>query len=415
MLCLEGLRAPQGAGIVPGEWIPALGHGNKQPPGRWGMTSGDGQHGTLSMDIQREAGMLKVRLAGRLDVNTTGGVWDRLLTAVSEAPEGVRIDASGLKYCDGVGSALLVEMQRLGHERGGSLEITGLAEQFALILRHLDPDSLAPAEKARFRQRILTALGEAAVRQAGDIRGQIAFLGKVVAAAGRILAGSEEGLRWGDVVKTAEIVGAEAVPLIALVSFLVGFVVALDAGDALRPFGADSLTAGFVGTALAKELAPLLSAVILIGRTTSAFAAELGTMRMTEETDALEVMGLDPVPFLVVGRILAAGAMLPLLATFFVVFGLVGGAVACRFFGIGLRLFLEQVNTNVSLGMVGGGLLKSTLYGLLAGGIGCYRGLTSSRAASAVAHSATRAVVTGIIIISVADACFALLFYYLGL
>jgi phospholipid/cholesterol/gamma-HCH transport system permease protein len=379
------------------------------------MTLRPDRRDNLKAETKRDGDTLIVRLAGRLDVNTTGGVWKKLVREASSGAANMRIEASELEYCDGAGSALLLEIQRIRREQGRRVEIVGLADQFSRILQHLHPDQLEPAGTIRFHKGIFAGTGVAVLNHLRDIRDQVSFLGKVASAVTGMVTGSGGALRWSDVLRSAENIGADSVPLIALTSALVGFVVALDAGDALQPFGAQTLTPKFVTTALAKELAPLLTAVVVIGRTTSAFAAELGSMRMNEETDALEVMGLDPVPFLVVGRILACGAVLPLMAAFFTLFGLVGGAVACHFFGVNARLFMDQIRSTVTVGIVVGAILKSILYGLLAGGVGCYCGLTSERDAEAVAHSATRAVVTGLIVISVTDAALALLFHYLGL
>jgi phospholipid/cholesterol/gamma-HCH transport system permease protein len=379
------------------------------------MTFGKAQQDNLRFETERDGEVLTVRLAGRLDAGTTARAWKNLIREVASAPRDLRIDASGLDYCDGAGFALLLEMQRIRHEQGGTVEVVGLAEEFSRILQHLDPDKLGPAGGMRRPRGIFAGTGAAVVDHIRDIQGQIAFFGKVFSSMAAMVTAPGGAVRWGDILRTAETVGADAVPLIALTSALVGFVVALDAGDALQPFGAQTLTPKFVATALAKELAPLLTAVVLIGRSTSAFAAEFGSMRMNEETDALEVMGLDPVPFLVVGRILACGAVLPLMAAFFALFGLVGGAVACHFFGVDTQLFIDQVKSTVTVGIAVGAILKSILYGLLAAGVGCYCGLTSERDADAVAHSATRAVVTGLIVISVTDAALALLFHYLGL
>ena len=256
-------------------------------------------------------------------------------------------------------------------------------------------------------------VGRAIVGFWEDIRSLISFVGELVSALGRA-ALDPKSVRWRDVVRIAETAGVNALPIVALVSFLMGVIMAFQGAISLRRFGADIFVANLVGLAMLRELGPLMTAIILAGRSGSAFAAELGTMKVREEIDALKTMGLDPVRFLVVTRVTAAVVMMPLLTVFADLLGLVGGAVVMRSFGIPVITFYHQVQYQVTYGSFVGGLVKSFVFGILVAAIGCLRGLQTTTGASAVGESTTRAVVSGIVLIVVTDGIFSVVFYYLN-
>jgi phospholipid/cholesterol/gamma-HCH transport system permease protein len=222
-------------------------------------------------------------------------------------------------------------------------------------------------------------------------------------------------IRWRDVLDFAEITGVDALPIIALLGFLIGVILAFESAVPLRTYGADLFVANLLGLSLLRELGPLLTAVILAGRSGSAFAAELGTMKVEEEIDALVTMGLDPMLFLVVPRTIAAVAMMPLLTIFLEICGLGGGALVMRGFGIPPASYIHQLMTALQLHDLVGGLVKSVVFGMLVAGIGCYRGLGTGSGPSAVGASTTSAVVSGIVLIILADGIFSVVYYVLGL
>jgi phospholipid/cholesterol/gamma-HCH transport system permease protein len=182
----------------------------------------------------------------------------------------------------------------------------------------------------------------------------------------------------------------------------------------MRQFGAEVYVANLIGLSMVRELGPLLTAILLAGRSGSAFAAELGTMKVSEEIDALTTMGLEPVGFLVVPRVIAAVAMTPLLAVFASLLGLVGGAVVMLSLGFPLVTYVIQIKSAVTAGDMLGGLGKSLAFGIVVAAIGCLRGLQTKSGASAVGESTTRAVVSGLVLITLVDGIFAVVFYYLG-
>jgi phospholipid/cholesterol/gamma-HCH transport system permease protein len=212
----------------------------------------------------------------------------------------------------------------------------------------------------------------------------------------------------------AEAAGVDALPIVALISFLMGLIMAFQAAVPLRQFGAEIFVANLIGLSMLRELGPLMTAIILAGRSGSAFAAELGTMKVRDEIDALKTMGLDPVRFLVVTRVVAAVAMTPLLTIFADLLGLIGGAVVMRSLGFPLITYFNQIQYAVTYGSLVGGLVKAFVFGILVAAIGCLRGLQTRTGATGVGESTTSAVVSGIILIAIADGIFSVIYYYLN-
>lgn len=182
----------------------------------------------------------------------------------------------------------------------------------------------------------------------------------------------------------------------------------------MRQFGVEIYVADLVALSILRELGPLMTSLTLAGRSGSSFAAEIGTMKVNEEIDALLTMGLQPVRFLVIVRVIAAALLTPILTVFADLVGIAGGAIVLLSMGYPLITYVNQVVSAVSWVDFSQGILKSFVFGLIFSGIGCLRGLQTKTGPSAVGDSATRAVVSGIILIVIADGIFAIIFYYLG-
>jgi phospholipid/cholesterol/gamma-HCH transport system permease protein len=220
-------------------------------------------------------------------------------------------------------------------------------------------------------------------------------------------------MRWPEVRHIFELAGANAVPIISLISFLVGLIIAFETSQPLAQFGAQIYVANMIGLIMVRELGPLLAAVLLAGRSGSAFAAEIGTMKVNEELDALETLGLDPVRFLVVQRITAGVLLAPLLAFYATFMGIIGGVLVTLGLGFPLSLVLRQLASSVHLSDIALGTAKGIVFGMIVSAVGCLRGLQTRQGPSAVGISTTRAVVTSILLIVIADAVFSILYYYL--
>ncbi len=360
-------------------------------------------------------GALILSINGSLDTTSTGQAWRRALQLITEhQPKGLIVDASHLTYCDGAGAALLLELRRRQESRRQPYEIQSLDPAYQALLDLYGrwdaqrPEPLAPADSP------VEQIGRATVAVWRDVVVLIAFVGQLSSALASA-ARRPRLVRWKDALLTAELAGVNALPIIMLLGFLLGLIMAFQSAIPMRQFGADIYVANLIGLSMLRELGPLLTAIILAGRSGSAFAAELGTMKVSEEIDALTTMGLEPVRFLVVPRVIAAVAMTPLLSVFAGLLGLIGGAVVMLSLGFPLVTYIIQVKSAVTVGDLIGGLSKSFVFGIVVAAIGCLRGLQTKSGAGAVGESTTRAVVSGLVLITIVDGIFAVVFYCLGI
>ena len=371
-----------------------------------------------SLDARRssDGGTLTLIMTGRWDSDTTGKWWQRGQQILEQGkPSRLVIDASGVSYCDGAGVAFLIDLQQLQIRIGGDAAIQGLPEE---VRRLLDIYGHISIERSPGRRReplsIIEQVGKAAVELWRDLQALLTFIGELALTLLRA-ARHPRLVRWHDALLVAEQSGVDALPIIALIGVLLGLILAFQSAIPMRRFGADIFVADLLGIAMLREMGPLITAIILAGRSGSAFAAELGTMKVREEIDALRTMGLEPVRFLVLPRVIAAVAMIPVLTVFANLFGLMGGAIVMRSLGYPLVTYVNQVLSAVTVGDLMGGLLKSFVYGIVVAAVGCLRGLETRTGASAVGQSTTSAVVSGIVLIAIVDGLFAVVFYALGL
>lgn len=371
--------------------------------------------GSAALELRDGAqGERVIALSGRLVAQTIPAVWREALAAVRANPDQpVVVDASGVTYCDGAGIALIVDLLR--QERAAKVEVANLDPAFGALLRQYDPKELDhDLDPEPPRRPAVEEIGRTAWGVFRDLRVQVEFLGQSVSAlAGAIRHPST--VRWRDVGVICERVGADALPIVALISFLLGSILAFQSAVPMKKFGAEIFVADLIGLAMLRELGALMTAILLAGRTGAAFAAEIGTMRVNQEIDALTTMGLDPVRFLVTTRVIAAVLMTPLLTLFANLVGLLGGAFTMLSFSIPFVTFVNEVEAIVSFQDFMAGWVKSFVFGLLIAGIGCLRGLQTSAGASAVGDSATRAVVSGIVLIVIVDGVFAVLYFILDI
>jgi phospholipid/cholesterol/gamma-HCH transport system permease protein len=361
-----------------------------------------------------DGGPATIVLSGRLDAYSVGPLWAQAHDALRTHPNApLAVDCSGVEYCDGAGVALLLELLRSPRPAGAEVAIRGLAERFQRLLEQFDPKALAEAPAPpRPRIPLPERIGRAGAQFADDIYRQIAFLGEAASALAYALR-HPRGIRWKDALHVAEEAGVNALPIVALIGFLMGVIIAFQSAVAMSKFGAEIFVANLLALAHLRELGPLMTAILLAGRSGAAFAAEIGTMKVNQEVDALTTMGLDPVRFLVVTRVLAATAMTVPLVVFADLIGLIGGAVVMLTFEIPLTTYYNQAVSFATVGDFLSGLVKSVVFGVLIAGIGCLRGLQTETGAAAVGISATSAVVSGIVLIVAADGVFAVLYYYL--
>jgi phospholipid/cholesterol/gamma-HCH transport system permease protein len=222
-----------------------------------------------------------------------------------------------------------------------------------------------------------------------------------------------KGLRWRASVRQMVVVGFDAIPIVSLISVFIGLIIALQGAYALRKFGALNYVVDMVAVTITRELGPLLTAIIVIGRSGSSFAAEIGTMKVGEEVDALETMGLNPIRFLVVPRYLAMLIMLPCLTTVADTAGVLGGAIfAAMNMGWSLKNYLLRTVDALLMRDIVTGLIKSLVFAVIITKIGCYEGFTVKGGAEGVGRSTTASVVKSIFSVIAADMVFTAIFYY---
>ena len=361
-------------------------------------------------------GVLGVKIIGRLDSMSTGSIWRQTnLELDRTSPKHVIVDASEIEYCDGSGIGYLFELRRRLEKGGGELSIRGLHKEFQQLLDLFKPSEFEePPEIKPESFGFFEKIGQSTGKICEEARALVEFVGETGTALLKALLNPKQ-VRWKDALLVAETAGVNALPVITLIGFLMGLIMAFQAAIPMRQFGAVIYVANLVGLSMVRELGPLMTAIVLAGRSGSAFAAELGTMKVNEEIDALVTMGLDPVKFLVVTRLLAAVIMTPLLTLFADLIGVLGGSIVLISLGYSLATYFRQIFSTVTYVDLLGGLFKSIVFGLLVAGIGCLRGLQTEIGASAVGESTTRAVVGGIVLIVAVDGIFSVVYYYLGI
>ncbi len=261
---------------------------------------------------------------------------------------------------------------------------------------------------------LLAVVGVAATGLGRQIRDFADFIGQCTLSALGLL--RQPGrFRWRDCFSEMQQCGAMALPIVSLISLLTGLIMAYQAAVQLRQFGADIFVADLVGLAVVREMGPMMAAVVLAGRTGAAFAAQIGNMKTGEEIDALETLGIAPVEFLVLPRLLALTLMMPLLALYANCLGWLGGMfVSASVLDIPPSAYWIETQTVIDLSDVSSGLVKSVVFGVIVATAGCLRGMQCERSAAGVGRAATSAVVTGILLIIAADAIFAVLYNVLG-
>lgn len=242
----------------------------------------------------------------------------------------------------------------------------------------------------------------------------LSFLGESACCAASALAHPRQ-FRFGDSALAFQRASFDGFPVTVSVGFLLGVILAFQCAAALRMFGVEVYVSDMLAIALFRELGPIITAIILAGRTGSAFAAEIGTMKVDEELDALTTMGLPPVRFLVLPRIVAATLVMPVLTMFSEMAGLIGGCIVLQMMDVPASVFWGHVTSSSSVFMIVLGLAKSALFGLLVGFISCAAGMRTKKAADGVGEAATNAVVCSIVAIAVADGLLAVVCYVLGI
>jgi phospholipid/cholesterol/gamma-HCH transport system permease protein len=350
----------------------------------------------------------RLALSGNLDAAGAGEVWQAALAAAGKAREApLVLDVAGVAAWDTAGITLIADLET-AH---GDTRLEGAGEQVTALLArvreaHRPPPPAPPPPPLTWRQ--LFGAGITAASEG------IVFLGEVTLAL-VYLPARLKMFRRRDLFRAADQAGVKAVPLVLLLGTLIGLILAFQSLLPMRRFGADIYVASLVAIGLVRELGPLLAAVILAGRSGSAFAAEIGTMKVNQEIDALVTMGLEPVTMLVLPRLLAAIAIMPVLTILLDLAGLLGMGIVLVGDGIPQAAIGNQIVGWVVPRDLYGALVKAAVFGAAVAAVGCRAGMGTGLGPEAVGVSATRAVVGGIVAAIMLDGVFAVVFYQLGL
>jgi phospholipid/cholesterol/gamma-HCH transport system permease protein len=310
--------------------------------------------------------------------------------------------------------ALVVDVRAQLIARGVRCQIVGASPQVGSLIHLYHGDQPPPPRLPHRRDHGIARLGAAVEDVLAQARRVLAFWGDLVASIGAI-ARRPTTASWRGVPALIARAGTDGIPIVLVLNFLVGFVMAFQTARQLKLFGANVYAADIVGLSVTRELAPLMTAIIMCGRSGAAFAAELGTMRVSDEIDALRTMGFAPIPYLVVPRILALALVAPVLTLLGDVVGVLGGvAVGATSLEITPAGFLAELRTALVASDVWTGLVKSVAFGGAIAFIGCQQGLATRGAASGVGRGTTDTVVYGLFTIVVVDTLFTVVFRGLG-
>lgn len=328
----------------------------------------------------------------------------------------IRLEADALGAWDSRLPTYLLKILDYCQDNGIEADVSGLPEgvQGLLQLARAVPER-AGARRTAHKSSFLADIGKTVLNGLADAKGLISFIGETVLASVALLRGKAR-FRVHDLLLCIQEAGPGALAIVTLISLLVGLILAFVGAVQLAMFGAQIFIADLVGLGTVREMGALMTAVIMSGRTGAAYAAQLGTMNVNSEIDALKTMGISPMEFLVMPRMLALILMLPLLCLYADLMGIVGGAmVTISAFDVSLIQYVNETRKSVHLPDFGIGLFKSLVFAVLIATAGCMRGMQCGRSASAVGDAATAAVVNSIVYIVVADSIITLICNRLGI
>lgn len=356
---------------------------------------------------------VEVRCAGAWTVQGIARL-ERRLEVFSWPDEGdLAIDGSAISALDTAGAWLLHRTMRALEQRGRNVRMNGLRPEFSALLQLIVSRPVTPESTAPARAGLLTNIGQQTWRGLIGMSGMLSFIGESTLILLRSLV-QPRSIRWRPILHNIQTAGFEALPIVGLLTFLMGVVIAYQGADQLQRFGANIFIADLVGLSMVRELSPLLTAIIVAGRSGSAYAAQIGTMKITEEIDALRTIGVGPTELLVLPKMLALIIALPLLTLYADVTGVLGGMLMARSkLDVSFDVFLDRLGEAVSLSSFLTGIGKAPVFAAIIALVGCYRGFQVSGSADSVGRQTTVSVVQSIFLVILADALFSVAFNWL--
>jgi phospholipid/cholesterol/gamma-HCH transport system permease protein len=372
---------------------------------------------SLAFEAGTDASLI-VRLRGNWKLHRGMPTGEDFVRQVeSKSARRVTFDAKELGEWDSSVITFLTQISETCSQRQIELDRSALPEGLRRLVELAEavPEKKGAARSEAEREPFLARLGKTTMGGIESTGDMLAFLGLATIALAKAMIGRAR-FRRTDLAVLIQDCGADALPIVTLISFLVGTILAFVGAVQLQQFGAAIYVADLVGIAMVREMGAMMTGIIMAGRTGAAFAAQLGTMKVTQEIDALTTMGFSPIEYLVVPRMVALILMMPLLCLYSDLMGIVGGAaVGVGMLDLTMKTYFQETFAAVTIGHLAGGVFKASVYGVLIAISGCLRGMQCGSSASAVGDAATSAVVTGIVFIVVACGIFAFLFNILGI
>lgn len=356
-------------------------------------------------------------LSGDWTATKLGAVVKKTRAMVWHAePKKIEFVAAAMTAFDSAGAIFLHDLIEHVQDRGIEVKLSGLKPEFnALIelLKRSRPDEKPPAPPQK--ESFFHMVGRETVTLWRNLPKVFDFWGRICVGIAKSVM-QPTSIYWRTLLKTIETAGYNALPIIGLLSFLIGVVLAYQSGVQLRTYGANIFIVDLIGIAIFREFGPLITAILLAGRTGSAFTAQLGSMKINEELDALQTMGVPPLNLLVLPKLFAMLIVVPLLVVWSDFFGVLGGMIMAKpMLGITYQTFLKRFEESVSLTSYNIGLVKAPVFALIITLIGCYQGFQVRLSADSVGNQTTRSVVQAIFFIIVADAAFSIYFSWRGI
>lgn len=372
-----------------------------------------------TLDVLRTPdGVLQVRLAGDWLLASPLPGTDTVIAEIrgGAPPRGVGFDAAALGRWDTALPTALVAIRRAADAAGVPVSDEQLPPGAQRLLRlALAVKERADARRALVHRSLAEQVGQATLGIRDAVVDLVSFIGVCAQSLGRMARGKATYQR-SDLLLAIQEAGAESLPIVSLISFLIGMIFAFVGVRQLEQFGAGIYVADLVAVAMVREMAPIMTAIIMAGRTGAAYAAGLGTMKVNEEIDALSSMGVDPIDFLVLPRLVALVVMLPLLALYGSLLGILGGAaVSLVMLDVSFVQYVAQTADSMGLSSLLGGVFKAFVYGSLVAVAGCQQGMACGGSAMAVGQATTRAVVMGIVLIIVSAAILTVIYINLDI
>jgi phospholipid/cholesterol/gamma-HCH transport system permease protein len=354
-------------------------------------------------------------LSGELRMPDASRIWQEMRSIADKAKgPTLDIDLGGVEVLDGAVLSLLIELRDELAERGIRSEIVRASDRVQPLVHLYRADEPPHVAVPHAREDLVSRLGRVVRRAVASLKKTVAFLGDIVGAAFGAVR-HPRSVDWRSVPALVERAGPDGVLIVLLLNFLVGFVMAFQSARQLQNYGANIFVADVVGISVTRELAPLMTAIIMSGRSGAAFAAELGTMRVSEEIDALRTMGFAPAPFLILPRMVALALVAPVLTLLGDVVGVTGGAVvAASSLDVSPWGYLNELRTAIFPNDIWSGLVKSLAFGLVIAFIGCQQGFATRGAAAGVGRGTTATVVICLFTIVIVDTIFTVLFRMFG-